>query len=168
MKTSSAIALASITLAATGAGLAFAAPNVIDATSINGATTDQTRAKYRAAFGTARTDQLEGGITRMVFDGSKTEVYLGKNKRGKVIVTGNSAYKTASGVGPCSSAADLKAAFPGLKAIPGTQGRAYKYGDLWFSVQYDVVHVVALVPKPPPTRATTFLMNSGVKCSPTP
>lgn len=168
MKTLPAVALASVTLAATGAGLALAAPNVIDATSINDATTKQTRAKYRAAFGTARTDQLEGGITRMAFDRSKTEVYLGKGRRGSVIVTGNSAYKTASGVGPCSSLADLKAAFPALTPIPGTRGRAFKYGTLWFSVQYDIVHVIALVPKPPPALARTFLMNSGVTCDATP
>lgn len=157
---------------AVGAGVASAQVNVIAPTSINGVGTGKGPAAYRSAFGRSRTDRLEGNITRLVFNGKQTEVYFSRG-RGTAIVTGNSAFRTASGVGPCSTYAELKAAFPHVTRISGTGGIGWKAGRLWFRVgdgtpnpdlTTATVSSVMLVSAPPPPLARTFLGNSGSSC----
>lgn len=173
MNARSVITITTVGLLALGAATAVGQSNLITPTSINGAETGQTRAKYRAAFGTARTDYLEGGMVRMVFEGSTTEVYLGTAKKGKAIITANAAYKTAGGVGPCSTFASLKAAIPAVARAGGADKRLWKSGRLWFRVENDAgtadlttatVRAVMLVATPPPAMKKAFIGNTGLNC----
>lgn len=152
-----------VTLVA-GAGMATAQPSVITATSINGATTGKAPAAYRRAFGAGRTDRLEGNITRLVFNGKQTEVYLGANGRGSAIVTGNRGFRTRSMVGPCSTFAEVKAAFPRVSRVSGMGGMGWRIGRLWFRVEGDAVTSVMLVSTPAPAMARAFLGNTGSTC----
>lgn len=168
-----AIAVGSALALSLGAGVATAQVNVIAPTSINGVGTGAGPSAYRAAFGRPRTDRLEGNITRLVFNGKQTEVYIGTNGRGSAIVTGNRTFRTASGVGPCSTYAELKAALPGITRVSGSGGAGWKIGRLWFRVgdgtpnpdlTKATVSSVMLVSKPAPPMARTFLGNTGASC----
>ena len=65
---------------------------------------------------------LENNYSRLVFTKRKVEVYFkGTVDKGVEITTWNKAYKTAAGVGPCSTVAKLKAAY-GNKLKPFKQG----------------------------------------------
>ncbi len=167
------IALGGIAALAAGAAGANAQVNVITPASLDGATTGQAQPAYVRAFGRPMVNRLEGNVTRLNFDVDRTEVYLGRNGRGTMIVTGNPGFRTASGVGPCSSYADLKAAFPGIKRVSGTFGLGWRAGRLWFRVDDGTprpdlskatVSVVALVPGRPPAIARTALGNSSYNC----
>lgn len=164
MRTSIAVAAASAVAIAAGAGVAGAQMNVITPASINGTTTGKAPAAYRRAFGGGRTDRLEGNITRLVFNGKQTEVYLGPNGRGSAIVTGNRGMRTASGVGPCSTEAEMRAAFPQARRVPGLGGLGWKVGRLWFRVEGGSVTSVMLVSSPAPAMARAFLGNTGSTC----
>ena len=173
MRTPIAVALASAVALTASAGAATAQMNVITPTAIDGTTTGKAPAAYRRVFGRGLAGRLEGNITRLMFEGEKTEVYLAGNGRGVAIVTGNPAFRTASGVGPCSTYADLKAALPQITRISGTGGIGWKVGRLWFRVDDGTptpdltkatVSSVMLVSTPPPPLARTFLGNSSFSC----
>ena len=69
--------------------------------------------------------QQPGDYTRIVFPKRKMDVYFaGGIDRAIQITTWNAAYKTAEGVGPCSSSSRLKAAYGHrVKPNPGNGGR---------------------------------------------
>jgi len=172
MKTSSTM-IASLALMGAGAALALGQANVITPTSINGTTTGKTKAAYVAAFGAVMVNRLEGNITRLNFDATKTEVYMSKNGRGTAIIIGDQAYKTAAGVGPCSTFAALKAAFPNLARVSGPDKRIWKSGRLWFRVDNDArtadpadstVRGIMLVTAPAPRLAKTYIGNTVYDC----
>ncbi len=157
--------------------LAGAQPGVITNTSINGVGTGVGAAKYRAAFGRATVSRLEGGLQRLDFRGSSTEVYfkgMGAMTSGIAVVTGNRAYRTAGGVGPCSTYGELKAAIPTLARVPKSNGMMWKSGRLWFRVETgsatpadtDVVSAVMLTTPRPHAWSFTFLGNTGSACAP--
>ena len=113
------------------------------------------------------------GLVRMVFEGSTTEVYLSAAKKGKAIITANAAYKTAGGVGPCSTFASLKAAIPAVARAGGADKRLWKSGRLWFRVENNAgtadlttatVRAVMLVATPPPAMKKAFIGNTGLNC----
>lgn len=164
MRTPIAIVAASAVVLAVGAGAATAQVGSITPVSIGGTTTGKPQGAYRRAFGASRTDRLEGNITRLVFNGKQTEVYLGPNGRGAAIVTGSKDFRTNSMVGPCSTYGELKAAFPQLSRVPGLGGMGWKAGRLWFRVEGDTVTSVMLVSPRAPAMAKAFLGNTGATC----
>jgi len=123
-------------LAAGGIPIALAAASApaITLTSIAGAKLGLGKAAYRKLLGTqvrfqaagggAITDpgfQLPGNYTRLVFSKRKMDVYFqGGVDHAIQITTWNKAYRTAAGVGPCSTASQLKQAYGArLKPNPG-------------------------------------------------
>jgi hypothetical protein len=87
--------------------------------------------------------------TRLVFPKRKMYVYFKDDiDKAVIITTWNKAYKTAAGIGPCSTVAELKQAY-GSKLKPSkwsTQnGNTYVYtmGDRLFAAA-DLVHVTAV------------------------
>ena len=88
-------------------------------------------------------------FTRLVFPKRKMNVYFRDGvDRAVLITTWNKAYKTAAGIGPCSTVEELKQAY-GSKLVPSkfsTQnGNTYVYtmGDRLFATA-DLVHVTAI------------------------
>lgn len=117
--------------------------------SIVGAKLGGSHIAYERALGKPfRRDNLEGGFSKLVFTKRKLEVYFkGARDAGIAVATWNRAYRTAEGVGPCSSVQKLKAAY-GAKLRPfHFLGRlvAYRLGQLVFTVENSKsVGVVAL------------------------
>ena len=88
-------------------------------------------------------------FTRLVFPKRKMNVYFKDGvDRAVIITTWNKAYRTAAGIGPCSTVEELKQAY-GSKLVPSkwnTQnGNTYVYtmGDRLFAAA-DLVHVTAI------------------------
>jgi len=99
-------------------GASAATPARISQTSIAGAKLGLSASAYKKLLGTpSRYDVPPRGFqdpenyTRLVFSKRKVAVYFKDGvDRGVEITTWNKAHKTAAGVGPCSSVAELKAA----------------------------------------------------------
>jgi hypothetical protein len=107
--------------------------------------------RYQAAGGadTGVGFQQPANYTRLVFATRKINVYFKDGvDRAIQITTWNKAYRTAAGIGPCSTVADLKKAYGSkLKRSKwSTQnGQTYVYtmGDLLFAAA-DLTHVTAV------------------------
>ena len=136
-----------------------AAPPAITSTSIAGATRGLTVAAYKRLLGgpnrleVAKKGSLTGfqdpeGWTRLVFPQRKLQVYFDGRPRSVLVTTWNKEYKTAVGIGPCSTVAQLKRAY-GSRIRPSkfnTQhGKVYVYtmGDLLFAAA-DLTQVTAV------------------------
>jgi hypothetical protein len=157
-----AIAGAVCALMATAGAVVWAAvPPAITATSIAHAKLAQGKTGYtRVLGGHFRFETAGGGssptgfeqpgnYTRLVFPKRKMYVYFKDGvDRAIQITTWNKAYRTAEGVGPCSTVAELKKAY-GSRLKPSkwnTQnGETYVYtmGDLLFAAP-DLTHVTAV------------------------
>ena len=176
MKATIPIAAVGALLMAGGAALGVGS-TLINQSSIAGKGTGLAQSAYRNTFGRAQVNRLEGGIVRLNFSSTTTEVYFPRagGAKADAIVTGNQSYRTAAGIGPCSTYGELKAAYPALVRVP-KWGGLWRNGRLWFRVDdgagptstpadTDVVRVVMLVPRKAPALAGTYAGNSGVTCS---
>ncbi len=125
---------ASVGVLATRNDSTSAGPPQITQTSIAGAKLGLTAAAYNKLFGgpDLAVDQRQGSLTQkdkpaVVSTGYPTLVFLrqkvavffpdGWNSNAKIIVTWNKDYRTATGIGPCSTIAEMKKAYgKGVKA----------------------------------------------------
>ncbi len=144
------IAVVSLATAASAATVA------ITPHTIAGAKLGKGAAAYKTMLGSrVHLDQPPNGFTdpdsytRLVFPKRKMYVYFKDGiDRATIITTWNKAYKTAAGIGPCSTVAELKQAY-GSKLKPSkwsTQnGNTYVYtmGDLLFAAA-DLTQVTAV------------------------
>jgi hypothetical protein len=135
---------------------ASAAAVAIGPHAIAGAKLGKAATTYKQLFGSpVRSDTPPNGFTdpdnytRLVFPKRKVEVYFKDGiDHAVIITTWNKAYRTAAGIGPCSTVAALKQAYGG-KLKPSkwsTQhGKTYVYtmGDQLFAAA-DLVHVTAV------------------------
>jgi hypothetical protein len=112
-----------------------AATTTITPTSIAGASLGAPEQVYRDQFGVpVRKEPLEGSLTRLAFSARGLDVYFATGSdSGIAIVARDARYRTSEGVGPCSTVAALKAAYPTLQPLRHA-GRvvAYRLGDLTF------------------------------------
>ena len=105
-----------LVLAVGAVGMAAGATTAhVTQTSIAGAKLGQSAAAYKRMLGRPVTsealDQPEGW-TKLDFAKRKVGVYFPQDaEEGIIITTWNRAYKTAAGVGPCSTVARLKGAY---------------------------------------------------------
>ena len=147
-----AVCIAALSLATA----ASAATVAIGPHTIAGAKLGKGAAAYKTLLGSRmHVDQPPNGFaqpdnyTRLVFTKRKMYVYFKDGiDRATIITTWNKAYKTAAGIGPCSTVEELKQAY-GSKLKPSkwnTQnGSTYVYtmGDRLFAAA-DLVHVTAV------------------------
>jgi hypothetical protein len=135
----------------------------ITGTSIGKGRLGQTRSAYKKAYGKPiRTDRLEGGLTRLVYP-RRVEVYFKTGgTKGRYIVATSKLFVSAAGIGPCSSAADLKSAFTSAVKVPLAGGEyAYRLGkELWFEVESGKVAAVALGT----TKQAAWIASNSVPC----
>jgi hypothetical protein len=109
--------------------------------SIIGIKLGMTHAQARTLLGKpVRVDRLEYGYDRLVSERKKVEAYFRAGAKGVVVVTTWSrARRTDGQVGPCSTAAALKAAY-GSRLRPFRQAGkaiAYRLGNLIFATPSD-------------------------------
>jgi hypothetical protein len=109
------------------------APAAITQSSIAGARLGLTKAAYKRLFPLGWREDVFGmpNFTVLIFTARETSVYIDRSTRkGIIVTTWNRTYRTAAGVGPCSSLDELKSAYGSeLKPSPmNTQkGKAYAY-----------------------------------------
>ncbi len=131
------LSAAAALLATVPAALA-GAQAAITPTSIAGAKVGLTRAAYGRILGKpVMVEYLENDYSRLVFTRRKIEVYFqGKVDAGVVVGTWNRAYRTAEGIGPCSTVKALKAAYGGrlARVFVGGSLAGYRLGALVFAV----------------------------------
>jgi hypothetical protein len=131
------------------ASLALAAgSHLITQSSIGKGKLGQSRAAYKALYGKPKpVENLEGGLTRLRYQGGLIEVYFktGKNSGRYIVATGKT-YQTAKGVGPCAASTAVKSAYPSAVKVPLAGGEyAYRLGSkLWFEIESGKVAAVAL------------------------
>jgi hypothetical protein len=122
----------------------------ITGASIAGAKLGWTRAQYDAKLGKpGRVDQLELGVTRLVYAKRKLEVYL-HARRGVGIATWNRRHSDGAGIGPCAPLADARATYgTNWKKLTGGPSLAlWHYRTLTFRVGKGKVLAVVLATKP--------------------
>ncbi len=113
--------------------------------AIGGAGLGMKKHGYVRAFGRPmRADQLEGGLTKLVF--KRVDVFL-KRDIGVAITTIGQNYRTSAGVGPCSRAKTLLHAYGHRlrKLPPGGKIVLYRLDNLVFRVAGRRVRSVTLV-----------------------
>ena len=141
------LAVAVLFLAALPAAFA-GAQAAISPTSIAGAKVGMTHAAYKRILGRPVTvEHLENDYSRLVFTKRKAEVYFhGKVDAGVVVGTWNRAYRTAAGIGPCSTASALRAAYGRqlVRVLVGGSLAGYRLGRLVFAVEAGRVRAVSL------------------------
>ncbi len=73
-----------------------------------------TRAGYIHRFGKPSiTTRFGRGMTRLVYADREVAIYLSRRGRGIAVLTLAREYRTPAGIGPCSTIAALKKAYPG-------------------------------------------------------
>lgn len=139
-----------VVAALSGATLALAGgSHLIGTSSIARGKLGQSRAAYKAAYGKPRpAENLEGGLTRLKYQGGAIEVYFQTGaSSGRYIVARSKAFKTSKGVGPCAKGSAVKKAYPSAVKISLAGGNefAYRLGSkLWFDIEAGRVATVAL------------------------
>lgn len=138
-----AVALSAVAVAVIVPAVGAGTTPAIMPTSIAGAKLGLGANAYKALYGKPyRFEAAKGGdfklpgfqqpsnYTRIVFPKRKTEVYFKDGiDRAVEITTWNKAYRTAGGVGPCSTFAQLKKAYGSkAKPTPGNFGSTYFVG----------------------------------------
>jgi hypothetical protein len=123
----------------------------------------QSRSAYKTVYGKPKSvDKLEGGLTRLNYP-RHVAVYFkpGKNS-GRYIVTSGASFKTAKGVGPCSTAATVKSAYPSALKVSLAGGEyAYRLGTkLWFEIESAKVAAVALGTK----KQAAWIASNTLAC----
>jgi len=91
---------------------------------------------YDNAFGAvAATTPFPGGVTRVAYDSGRLQVFMRRGS-GSAILTVSQDFRTTRGVGPCSPAKALLAAY-GKRLVPYRAARggivAYRLGHLVFA-----------------------------------
>jgi hypothetical protein len=147
---------------------ATAAVRPIGPSSIAGARLGQVRAAYVGAFGPVRfMTRLPHGLTRLSFGDGEVHVFLvSSTGQGVGILTSDKEYRTAKGVGPCSTVAALKAAY-GDRLSPYRIGSAqsivaYRMGRLDFVVSGDRIGNVMLASPRVPLSIALNAAQCGV------
>jgi hypothetical protein len=124
------------------------AQTAITPTSIAGARPGLTHAAYKRILGKpVLVESLENNYSRLVFNRRKVEVYFhGTANTGVVVGTWNRSYRTADGIGPCSTVAALKAAYGHrlTHVIVGGSFAGYRLSALVFAVAAGRVRAVSL------------------------
>jgi hypothetical protein len=81
--------------------------------------------------GFGRAKDLDSGYTSIWFGQRKVAVYFAPgSKRGTILTTWNAAYRTAAGIGPCSTIEAMKKAY-GDAVHPTWAGTDPKTGTIW-------------------------------------
>ena len=153
-------------IALMGASVALAGTaQLITKTAIGKGKLGQTRKAYRKAYGKPiRADALEDSFVRIVYP-DRVDVYFknGGNK-GRYIVVASSDFQTKKDVGPCSTAAQVKSAYPSAKKIK-LAGKEYAYrigsSKLWFEIESKKVAAVALGAD----KQAAFMAANTVPCT---
>lgn len=131
------IGIAAVALVSAAAGAA--ATPAITATSIHGAKLGLSAAAYKKLLGTSVRERgtyidpsHPENYIRLDFEKAQAEVYFKAGvDRGIEITTWNRAYRTAAGVGPCSTLAQLKKAYGSqLKPSPDNTQNGVVYAWL--------------------------------------
>jgi hypothetical protein len=155
------VALTLVLLALGGAAATAAIAPTISQKEIGGARLGMTKPQVRGVLGRPTfIGQLEGGLTRFTYARADLEVYF---RAGKVtqVVTWNARFRTARAVGPCSTEAELKAAYSGLRRTALGGGEvAYRHRLLVFDVQGGRVLGVGLGRG----SATAFTVANSLGC----
>lgn len=125
-----------------------ATPTTVTQQAFGGAPLGKSKAFYKAHFGTPnRLEVLEGGYQRIVFTSLKLEVYFRRGYAGGVaILSWHQRFRTAEGVGPCTTLAKLESAY-GHVMKPfrlGGKIEGYRVGKLFFARTGSRVGVVQL------------------------
>jgi hypothetical protein len=97
------ISIAVVAVLATASAALAGGSHLITPSSIAGGKLGQSRAAYKAAYGKPQpAENLEGGLTRLRYQGGAIEVYFQTGAgSGRYIVATSKAFKTSKGVGPC-------------------------------------------------------------------
>jgi hypothetical protein len=137
--------------------------DLITTTSIGKGKLGQTRSAYKVAYGKPKShDALEGGLVRFNYP-ERVAVYFktGKNS-GRYIVAASKAFKTAESVGPCSTAAAVKVAYPAAVKVSLAGGEyTYRLGTkLWFEIESGKVAAVVLGA----TKQAAWIASNAVAC----
>jgi hypothetical protein len=144
------IAIGTTALALALAASASATAPAVTPTTIAGVRLGLTAASYEKLLGAHHVENAKGGDlsspgfqqpdgwSRVVFPQRRMNVYFNGGKNAILITTWNKSYRTAAGVGPCSTVAQLKKAYgPRLKPSPNAtqNGTVYVYtmGKLLFA-----------------------------------
>jgi hypothetical protein len=144
--------------------------HLISKSSIGRGKLGQSRSAYRAAYGKPKShDALQGGLVRFNYP-ERVAVYLktgnfmtGKiSDSGRYIVATSKTFKTTKGVGPCSTAAAVKSAYPSAVKVSLAGGEyAYRLGaKLWFEIESGKVAAVALGA----TKQAAWIASNTVAC----
>jgi hypothetical protein len=119
------------------AAAAVAVAPAIQQASIAGAKLGLSQPAYEQQLGKPyAVAELEGNRGRLLFPKKKLTVEFPSNGKADGIVTWNKAYRTAAGIGPCSTAAALTKAYGSSLKPFKFQGKlvAYRMGRLSFRV----------------------------------
>jgi hypothetical protein len=140
--------LVAAALIAAGPAVPASGQAAITPTSIAGAKVGLTHGAYKRILGKpVIVEFLENDYSRLVFSRRKLEVYFhAAADAGVVVGTWNSSYRTATGIGPCSTASALKAAY-GRRLSRITVGGSfagYRLGALVFPVAAGRVQAVSI------------------------
>lgn len=129
-------------------GSAGAPDNRISQRAIGGAGLGLTRAGYIHRFGQPSfTTRFGHGMTRLVYANRELAIYLSRTGRGIAVLTSAKEYRTPAGVGPCSTIAALKKAYPGGRLTVKRRARhvvAYRLRRLLFAAPGGKVGAVML------------------------
>ena len=118
-----------------------AAQAAITPTSIAGARLGLSAAAYEKLFGNADSFQTgqTSGFRQLVFAGPKVEVSFNQSGKAIIVTTWNKDYQTDQGIGPCSTVAELKAAYRNIwqpDSFSSIKGSVFEYligGNLVFA-----------------------------------
>jgi hypothetical protein len=143
------ISIAVVAVLATASAALAGGSHLITPSSIANGKLGQSRAAYKAAYGKPRpAENLEGGLTRLRYQGGAIEVYFQTGGgSGRYIVATSKAFKTSKGVRPCVKGSAVKKAYPAAVKVSLAGGNEFAYqvaGKLWFDIEAGKVATIAL------------------------